>query len=106
MKAIHLKCENRRLLKTLEFPVFESGEWDIAEHDAEEIIGGMLYLHETKDDPSYIGGIIRGWRFVKRPQSAHSKRVVFVFESTKGGKNALWRGAGHAMAWYSGVVDE
>lgn len=105
MKAIHLKCEDRLNLKCIKMPMFESGFWDIPEEDAAAVVGGMLFLHQTKNELSYIGGRITEYRLESRPELAHSRRIVFVFEALKEGKGAQWQGADHVMAWYSGVVE-
>ncbi|EME68570.1 hypothetical protein H261_17748 [Paramagnetospirillum caucaseum] len=105
MKAIHLKCEDRLNLTCVKMPVFESGYWDISESDAAVVVGGMIYMHQTKNELSYMGGVVQSFRIEVRPELAHATRIIFVFESTKEGRGAKWKGADHAMAWYSGVVD-
>jgi hypothetical protein len=105
MKSIHLKCEDRKSLKCIKMPTFESGYWDIPDADADQLIGGMVYLHQTKNEPSYIGGIVKEVRQEKRPEHAHSDRWLIVFDAVEAGKGTAWRGADHTMAWYSGLVD-
>jgi hypothetical protein len=105
MKAIHFKCEDSLNLTCIKMPVFESGYWDIAESEAAAIVGGMIYLHQTKNELSYMGGVVQSFRVEVRPELAHAKRVIFIFKSTIEGRGAKWRGADHTMAWFSGVVD-
>ena len=106
MKAIHFKCEDRLNLTCIKMPRFESGYWDISESDAAAIVGGMIYLHQTKNEPSYMGGVVESFRVEERPELAHAKRIVFVLESTKEGKGVEWIGTDHTRAWYGGVVDQ
>jgi len=50
--------------------LFSSGYWDLAAQDAEALIGGWLYLHATKAEPSYYGGQVQADEFVTRTDVA------------------------------------
>lgn len=104
MGSIHLICRGGLHLHPTAFPVFDSGFWDLSEADAERLVGGMLYLHETKASPSYFGGVVRGFRVAGSDELAPG-RIVFSVESTREGKGVAWKGAAHSMAWTGGLVD-
>lgn len=104
MAAIHLICRGGLHLRVMVYPTFESGFWDLPEGDAVRVVGGMLYLHETKATPSYFGGVVRSFRVAGDDESAPG-RIVFAVESKGAGKGVPWRGASHAMAWTGGVVE-
>jgi hypothetical protein len=65
----------------------------------------MLYLHQSKDIPSEIGGRVLGYSIVEDEAYARQQRVIFRIELVHEGRGAKWRGAQHAMSWYGGVVD-
>ncbi|TMB35491.1 MAG: hypothetical protein E6J62_02705 [Deltaproteobacteria bacterium] len=104
MPSIHFICRRGLNLQVVKHPVYESGVWDI-EKDAPRLVGGMMFLHETKADKSYFGGRIESYRVVETDE-AHSRRVVFTVTSLREGKGASWRGTAHGMAWTSGVVED
>ena len=63
MKEIHFICPNRILLTLIERPddasgawVYESGNWDLRPDEPALLVGGIIYLHQTKATPSYFGG--------------------------------------------------
>jgi hypothetical protein len=93
-------------------PVFESGIWDtvtISEEDAKRLVGGMLYLHETKKAPSYFGGIVTGYRRgVRGEDKARKEGWIFTVVSTLEGKKKEWseKGRRDINAFYSGIIEE
>ncbi len=104
MADIHLLCRRGLNVRLVDHPVYETGDWDVSPEEAARIVGGMLFLHETKDKRSYFGGRIEGFRVVET-EEAHARRVVFRLTSLKEGKGVKWRGASHGRAWTSGVVE-
>ncbi|HXD90213.1 MAG TPA: hypothetical protein VNU00_04075 [Candidatus Binataceae bacterium] len=104
MLGIHFICPERANLHEIEHPVHESGDWDVTAEDAASLVGGMLYLHKTKKEPSYFGGKIESFRMVTTDNS-HSQRVIFRFTFVPEAKNQKWRGTYHARAWKSGLVE-
>jgi hypothetical protein len=106
MPRAHFICKGGLNLRAVRFPQFDSGFWDISEADAARLVGGTLHLHETKTERSYFGGDITGYRIEERPEEAHVRRIVFQVTSTATGRGARWSGANHALAWYSGVVED
>lgn len=92
-----------RHLRKVDMPVFESGMWAIKEDEAKSLVGGMIYLHDAKAEPSYFGGVVTGYR--PADGAEYEGRWVFTVASTVSGKKATWEGKDHAMAFWSGVLD-
>ena len=92
-----------RHLRPTSFPLFESGMWAIKEDEAKALVGGMIYLHETKAEPSYFGGVVIDYR--PADGAEYADRWVFTVASTLSGKNAAWHGKDHGMAHFSGVLE-
>lgn len=104
MKCIHLICRGGQTVRKVG-DLWESGNWDISTRDAERLVGGRLFLHEAKPKRSYFGGEVVGYYRVEDAGVAHEDRVVFRLRSRLDCKEVKWKGADHAMAWTSGVVD-
>lgn len=104
-KRIHFICRHGLNLALVEFPVCESGYWDIPIEDAQQMIGGMIYLHEEKAAVSYWGGVIEDWRTEERHDVARPMRIAFRGRSISDGKDARWEGDSHQRAHYSGIVE-
>jgi hypothetical protein len=77
------------------------------ESEAQQLIGGWIYLHpEGKTNPSQFGGVIMSVKPCERREGAAIEQgLAFTFEAKKEGRNQVWRGADHAMAWSSGLVE-
>jgi hypothetical protein len=103
--CIHFICRDRLGLRKGEPGVWDSGDWDLAEEDAARLVGGMIYLHQTKGERSYFGGCISGYQCVEVPDVDHERRVVFRFNFDPAARGVAWRGSKHAMAWTSGIVE-
>ena len=41
---------------------WESGCWPVSEETAQKLIGGTIYLHRSKQQPSHFGGEILSYR--------------------------------------------
>jgi hypothetical protein len=82
-----------------------SVSWELSAGDAEKIIGGWVYLHESKGSPSRHGGYIRDVK--ESGQLTHNGRAEYAifFEPRTEAKGQKWRGADFGMAWYSGLVE-
>lgn len=105
MKSAHLICRNAFGVKRASAPnEYTSGSWVISEEEAKALVGGRLYLHESKSEPSYFGGVVLDWHKTKRDSAAIEDGITFLIVSDREGKGAKWTGADHAMAWFSGVV--
>ena len=91
-----------RHLRPTTFPVFEFGMWAITEDEAKALIGGMIYLHDAKAEPSYFGGVVTGYR--PADGAEYAGRWVFTVASTLSGKKVAWEGRDYGMAHYSGLI--
>ncbi|PTL79835.1 hypothetical protein [Vitiosangium sp. GDMCC 1.1324] len=106
MPSIHFICRDRlNLHRVSDDGEYESGNWGVTAADAEKLIGGMIYLHNTKSERSYFGGRIKMARPVVT-DDARSVRFVFRIEPLQEAREVRWTGADHGMAWTSGVVED
>lgn len=105
MKKMHLLCRSSEGIKATKFPIYESRAWDIPEHDAKQIVGGLIHFHETKAELSYFGGVVKDYR-IEQTDDAHSKRVIFILESVAEARKVKWSGRSDVNAHYSGLVDD
>mgnify|MGYP001768685447 CR=1 FL=1 len=58
--------------------VWESGCWTIDENDAKKLIGGNIFFHRKKTEPSFYGGSIRSYRIKEEDPLKGS--IIFEFE--------------------------
>ena len=93
--------------------------WDFKIEDAVDLIGGRIYLHHTKKDLSFMGGVVTDvvkcdLRFANKyfdPQiddtPARFDRVYIEFLSTLECRKKPWNNSGlnHTMAWTTGIID-
>ncbi|NNC19691.1 hypothetical protein HJC22_28635 [Corallococcus exiguus] len=105
MPSIHFKCVDRLNLHRVSDDEYESGNWVVAPADAQRLIGGMIYLHNTKSERSYFGGKIKSARPV-RTNDRIPDRIVFRFVPLSEARGIRWRGIDHINAHQSGVVED
>lgn len=113
MKKLHLICkrdEEGHSLKGLyrvdaEKHTWASGKWDIKPEEAKQLIGGKLFLHQSKTERSHFGGTVIGVNEVLAEDRARPDRVEFEFTFEPDARGVLWDGADHAMASYGGIID-
>ncbi|HYP57066.1 MAG TPA: hypothetical protein VEQ35_02135 [Beijerinckia sp.] len=105
MAKIHLICRNPLHLTALNPPEFASGYWTFYEAEAAKLVNGSLYLHKTKAEPSYFGGIITGYRFASEAEPYPGK-IIFTVASQPSCENIPWEGDKHPMAWMGGILDD
>jgi len=84
---------------------FISGYWRLNEREAEALMGGWLYLHETKASPSYRGGRISDFKHEIRIEVANQDRIGLIFRPMVEAIGISWRGLNHGRAWTGGLVD-
>ena len=77
MLALHLICRSARHVHTMGGGLFESGFWDIPVAKGQRLVGGMLYLHETKGARSYFGGTVEAVRI------AEALSLIHISEPTR-----------------------
>lgn len=85
---------------------YKSGKWDVSEHDAQSLLGGLIFLHDAKTKTSNFGGLIYDWFKDPMPDKAHPGRISFKFLAVSEGRYAKWQGRNFMMAWQSEVVLE
>lgn len=105
MASIHFICRNAANLNPVKLPLYESGDWDISLEEGARLVGGKIYLHQTKATPSYFGGRIDSFRTIET-SNARTTRVIFTLTSMLECKGARWPVVRNARAWTSGVMDE
>ncbi|SHJ16332.1 hypothetical protein [Wenxinia saemankumensis] len=107
MKVAHVICRREgtslKHLASVGGGKWTSGFWKLPTEEAEALIGGRIFLHETKIAPSAFGGEVLSWERIAKGE--HAGRVVFTLRPTLADKGVGWRGQDHAMAWYGGLVE-
>ena len=58
--------------------VWESGWWQLDESKAQKLIGGEIYFHKNRQEPSFYGGTILGYRVDQEEQ--HRGRIIFKLQ--------------------------
>jgi len=58
--------------------VWESGWWRLDEGDAKKLVGGHIYFHRKKSEPSFYGGLIQAIRVEQ--EEPHKGSIIFEFE--------------------------
>jgi hypothetical protein len=74
---IHL-IETANNFNKLREKIWECGWWKLEEDKAKKLIGGHIYFHKKRSEPSFYGGSIRGYR-VKQEEPNQGK-IIFEFE--------------------------
>jgi hypothetical protein len=58
---------------------WESGSWEMTEEIAQKLVGGVMYLHRSKQQASHFGGKILSYRIEQSGPAAG--RVVFKLQA-------------------------
>jgi len=113
-KRIHLMCRRNPDgkgfigLHATHHPQFSNayvtGKWNVSAEAAQSLLGGLVFLHETKAKPSYLGGLIYDWEITQDAEKANENRVSFKFLAAADARYVRWGGKNHMMAWQSEVV--
>jgi len=74
---IHVVEHTNNFVK-LHDSVWESGWWNLDESSAQKLIGGEIYFHKTRMEPSFYGGTLLGYRVEEEGQ--HQGRIVFKLQ--------------------------
>jgi len=101
----HLICRDCKHLAVVKLPVFDSGYWDVPLENAQELVGGNLFLHESKAAMSHHGGRVIHVRLADASTN-YPGRVIFRFEALAEAKGRKWEGKAHKMANDSGNIDD
>ena len=93
--------------------------WDFDIEEMKELIGGMIFFHKTKTEPSYLGGKVLNVHPIKMDKDydgpyyqpkledidKRSDRMMFEFEITLDSRDVKWRGKDHTMSYVGGIVE-
>jgi len=58
--------------------VWESGSWGLDEDLAKKLVGGEIYFHKKRQEPSFYGGTILGYRVHQDDED--QGRIVFQLQ--------------------------
>ena len=86
MPRIHLIEKNDRIRPVNTF--HESGYWILPQETAQALVGGDIYFHKKRNEPSFYGGKITGWR-IHEDNDQFKNRIIFIFEFSQAHKNVL-----------------
>ena len=81
---IHLTLSSNNF-KKLKDNMWECGWWQVAEKQAQELIGHEIYFHKKRSEPSFYGGTIKGYRVDEEGQCRG--KTIFMFEYGKECRN-------------------
>lgn len=79
--------------------------WKLSAEDAARLIGGWVYLHDRKSELACMGGVVTAVVPSEEPGFTDQSRFAITFTSRAEAKRMRWRGASHAMAWTSGLIE-
>ena len=81
--AIHL-IEKRGLIRLLDLATdeYESGFWSLGSEKAQSLVGGDVYFHRARANPSFFGGRVLGYRI--QAEGEFAGRVVLRLRSEMG----------------------
>ena len=74
---IHLVETGNNFVK-LEDNVWESAAWQLQEDDAQKLVGGRIFFHKKKQEPSFYGGTILGFRILQEGET--QGKVIFQLQ--------------------------
>ena len=57
---------------------WESGGWSVDESKAQKLIGGVIYFHKKRFEPSFFGGSILDFRVDESTED--QRKVIFTFQ--------------------------
>ena len=105
--SIHFICRHEggryKNLDRVEGQTYRSHAWAVPASVAASLVGGWIYLHETKAEGSGFGGVIKRVEPVGVENGL--ERYAVFFEGRREGRGQPWRGSSYSMAWTSGPVD-
>ncbi|MFB3926413.1 MAG: hypothetical protein ACE14T_10205 [Syntrophales bacterium] len=81
---IHL-IEVANNFSRLQDKTWESGWWRLEENVAKQLVGGEIYFHRKKDEPSFYGGTITGYRIEQ--DGERRGRIVFILQPSNACRN-------------------
>lgn len=78
--------------------------WLLTRDQAQSLVGGWIYLHQTKTEPSALGGQIVAVESGIWENAAKQDRVAIIFQAAREAQGQEWRGSDHSMAYTSGLI--
>jgi hypothetical protein len=81
---IHLVESSNHFVK-LQDNVWESGWWTLDESKAKRLVGGEIYFHRKRQEPSFYGGTIIGYRI--NQEGENQGRIVFKLQHSLSCRN-------------------
>lgn len=106
--TLHLVCKANAGLRCIdrERAIYASESWLLTDQEIADLVGGRVFLHETKSRPSHFGGSLIEARPVDLSETGARRRYTLFLQSRSDCKNVPWNklGSNHAMAWSSGVI--
>ena len=65
--------------------VWESGSWALDDSQAKKLVGGEIYFHKKRQEPSFYGGTILGYRV--RQDGEYQGKIVFKLQYSQSCRN-------------------
>jgi hypothetical protein len=65
--------------------VWESGSWRLDEDKAKKLVGGEIYFHKKRQEPSFYGGTILGYRV--NPDGEYQGNIIFKLQHSQSCRN-------------------
>ena len=92
---------------------FKSGIWDpisMGFKNVDEVrynlVGGMVFFHNTKTSVSFVGGLVLEIdEVLLEEEGKRDERFEITFQSMIEGKGQKWRGKNHTMGYNSGLIE-
>jgi hypothetical protein len=81
---IHLVEPLNHFVK-LQDNVWESGWWKLDEDKAKKLVGGEIYFHKKRQEPSFYGGSILGYRV--NEDGEYQGKIIFKLEHRQSCRN-------------------
>jgi len=72
--------------------VWESGCWTVDEDKAKKLVGGEIYFHKNRQEPSFYGGTILGYRVEQ--DGEYQGKIIFQLQHMQSCRNVRTGKAG------------
>ena len=110
MSSIHIVCKANQSgghinLSEVDETHCKSGCWYFLPSMGKKLgtlTGGWIYLHESRKQLSYIGGVITEIQPCTKKKGTNGS--AFIFENRSQGKGQSWRGLDNAKAIHGWIV--
>jgi hypothetical protein len=79
--------------------------WLLSQDQVRSLVGGWIYLHETKTQASAFGGQIIAVEPGVWEHAPDQDRWAIIFQSAREAQGQAWRGTDYSMAYTSGSVE-